>query len=160
MQYQTPQAQQLCNIQPQDGVFVLEDALEQINNHLSNPTFTPQSRAYIELSQLQQTYTKYLNEARALREKGMASFRKYQALKNSDNTPPTSTKSMPTPTTKSIPSHRPPKPTHPPKRVQHNNANPNHAQQHTQTRAPKISLQQLMNEVCFPKMHHHRFHCS
>eukprot|EP01083_Nonionella_stella_P045822 122836_1 len=92
MQFQTAEAQRLAGLKPVDGVFKLETALRQIDEHLN--TTTTSSPSYAELASLKQSYSIYLDEARQLRQKGMASFRKYLAMKNTTTnapSPPTQT---------------------------------------------------------------------
>mmetsp|Transcript_20804 Transcript_20804/g.33165 ORF Transcript_20804/g.33165 Transcript_20804/m.33165 type:complete len:800 (+) Transcript_20804:35-2434(+) len=83
MQFQTAEVQQLAGLKPVDGVFKLQEALQEIESRLAN--LTASSPAYNEYRSLQQLYTNYLTEAKQLRQKGMASFRKYLAMKNSAN---------------------------------------------------------------------------
>lgn len=82
--FQTERIQQLTGLKPVDGVFKLEGAIQDIDQYLQS--LSPTSSTYSQAIQLKQTYSNYLNEAKQLREKGMASFRKYLAMKN-DNTP-------------------------------------------------------------------------
>ena len=74
--------QQLSGLKPVDGVYKLEGAIQEIDEYLT--TISPTSSAYSEAIRLKQTYTNYLNEAKELRQKGMASFRKYLAMKNNN----------------------------------------------------------------------------
>ena len=82
-QFQASEVQQLAGLRPVDGVFKLQTAIEQIDEHLNN--ISTSSPIYNEFISLKQIYTTYLNEAKQLRQKGMASFRKYLAMKNNNN---------------------------------------------------------------------------
>ena len=97
MEYQTTEARQLAGLKPVDGVYKLESALEKISVSLLE--VSDSSAAHHELQSLHQTYTKYRDEAKELRQKGMASFRKYLAAKNGGHPPsstPTSSTTRPT----------------------------------------------------------------
>jgi len=96
MQFETAEAKHLAGLKPVDGVFKLESALEQINVALRK--VSDSSVEFQELQSLHQTYTKYHDEAKALRQKGNAAFRKYLAAKRGEQRSDVSTASPRSPT--------------------------------------------------------------
>jgi len=121
MQFQTAEVAKLAGLTPVAGVYKLEEALKTIQSQLD--TVSPSSVAYKEWRSLQQQYTQHLNEAKQLRQRGMASFQKYLANKSQSSQDSASTSNHANATSMVSVAHHSRQ--QPPQQQQHENSNGN-----------------------------------